>query len=284
MNRLMMIIILALSASAVIGQTTLLEVSWQKLEAGGKLQAGRVERGTDMLTVGNPTGKTQDITVLTLDRPRIPGKEYSLAGSVAYKEMRREGAIEMLSYFGSGKPFFSRRELNGSSPLRPFSLPFSIVEGSSKPSKIELTVTLPAHATVYLGPLKLLDRASTSGGRVVFGKWRSDRELGRIGGTFGGIVGGFGGLIGILGGIVGTLAAAGKARRVVMGIMWFEIGFAVLCIIVGLVLLAIGEWWVFYAPLFFLGALILMIVGPMIPMIRRRYDEMELRKMSARDA
>jgi hypothetical protein len=122
------------------------------------------------------------------------------------------------------------------------------------------------------------------GGRVIWGKWRSERELGRIGGTFGGIVGGFGGLVGILGGLIGTLSGMGKARAFVMGTMKLLIGLGILLLIAGLVLVVTGQWWVFYVPLFFMGLLLLAIMVPLLPVVRMRYDQLELRRISAQDA
>ena len=140
------------------------------------------------------------------------------------------------------------------------------------------------NAAPRLSPAEPVQDYSRSGGRVIWGKWRSERELGRIGGTFGGIVGGFGGLVGILGGLIGTLSGMGKARAFVMGTMKLLIGLGILLLIAGLVLVVTGQWWVFYVPLFFMGLLLLAIMVPLLPVVRMRYDQLELRRISAQDA
>lgn len=287
MNRLVLVVITMLLASAAAGSGTIAEISWSKEKAKGALQAGQIvsRNGVEMLKIENKADKPLRVSILTLDHPSIPSMEYAISGSATLKNEWDRGQLEMLSYIGAGKPFFSTCELRGPSPVRPFVLPFYIVEGKQKPFKIELKLTLPPHAAVYLSPVKLLDRVPEAriGGRVILGKWRSDRELGRIGGTYGGIIGGLGGLVGITGGIIGVLAGTGKARKFVTGLIKADIALAIAALIAGIVMVLTGQWWVFYVPLFFFGLLLLTIMVPMLSMVRMRYDALELRRIRAQD-
>lgn len=291
--------ILLMASTALAGEMAGMVGTWSDMRARHALMNGEVvnRNGVEMLKLTNKTGREWRAEVFEIDLPnnarRAMQSSYAITGEVEYEDVEGMGYLEMLSYFPPPKsgPFFSRT-LSPSGPTgwltgsgrRKFEVPFFLSKGDAKPIKLEFNLVLPGKGTIYLSPVKLVLNRPGIDGRVVFGKWRSPQELGRMGGTLGAILGAFGGLVGILGGIIGVLAGRGKARAFVLGTMRTLIGTGILFLIVGLVLAVTRQWWVFYVPFFFMGLLLLAIVTPMLSMMRRHYDELELRRISAQDA
>lgn len=90
--------------------------------------------------------------------------------------------------------------------------------------------------------------------------------------------------MGIIGGIIGGLSAKGNAPRPVMGLTWFLLIFGGVCTITGIVAAATHQWWVKYVPALYLGLMLIFVAGSIVPGLRRRYQELELRRMSAQDS
>lgn len=107
--------------------------------------------------------------------------------------------------------------------------------------------------------------------------WWSDRQAGLFGGIAGTV-------FGCLGGLIGTLAGLGKARPLVVALMVAMLVAGILNLVAGIVALSLGQPYAVYYPLLLLGAISTLVIGPLLPTIRRRYAEIELRKMSALDA
>ena len=107
--------------------------------------------------------------------------------------------------------------------------------------------------------------------------WWTDRQAGLVGGISGSV-------FGCLGGLVGTLAGLGKARRLVIALMWGMLAVGVGSLIAGVAAVSLGQPYAVYYPLLLLGVILSAVMGPQIPMVRRRYMQIELRKMDARDA
>ncbi len=100
-------------------------------------------------------------------------------------------------------------------------------------------------------------------------------------GLLGALIGGLGGAAGILGGLAGSLAPRGVGRRWILGAWMFFIAAGALLLAVGLLALLAGQpfWiaWPFLASGAGLGGLMSML----LPMIRRRYEEAEERRITA---
>lgn len=228
----------------------------------------------------SPNGITQRLA--TIEHPVVGPPGYALVGRIRHRGVVGDGYLEMWSHFTDGGRYFSRTlgqgrmaGLRGDADWREFELPF-FLQGASPPSKIELNLVLPGEGEVWLGPTRLIPvETAASGSRSA--DWWSDRQGGWIG-----AVGGS--LLGALGAIVGVLAALGRARTFVLAAVYGAV-------ILGVALFAVGAyaWWkgqpygVWY-PLVLIGLLCTVVDGALIPSVRRRYEQVELRRMSARDA
>ena len=107
--------------------------------------------------------------------------------------------------------------------------------------------------------------------------WWTERDAGWIGGVGGCIVGLLGALIGILGGF-------GKARRFVMLLTTAVVGLGMLCLVVGAAAFALGQPYAVYYPLVLFGIIATAVFGGNLPILRRRYQQIELRRMTAMDS
>jgi len=97
----------------------------------------------------------------------------------------------------------------------------------------------------------------------------------------------FGTALGIMGGILGSLAGSlaprGKAKALVMGLYLATLLACAAMLIAGIVALVqqqpYGIWYGLGLP----GALGLLVLGGLMPVIQRRYREAEQRRVSAQD-
>ncbi len=107
--------------------------------------------------------------------------------------------------------------------------------------------------------------------------WWSDRQAGLIGGIGGSVFGCLGALIGIVGG-------RGKARRFVLAMLWGMAAFGAVSLAGGVAALVCSQPYHVYYPLLLGGGIMMIISLVVIPTVKRRYAQIELRKMSAMDA
>jgi hypothetical protein len=231
-------------------------------EQGESFHRLRVERGAE------PT-----VTVLTIDRPKIAGPRYALTGQIRYEGVDAAGYLELWNHFPDGSQYFSRTlgdagpmmNLQGTSGWRAFTLPFDST-GMPPPTQLVLNVVLPGRGVVYLGPVRLTDIAA--GG--------SENSAGALGSIAGG-------LIGSVGALIGVLTSLGRGRRVVTIAAQLLIVGGAVAFAIGLVVAAHGQPYTAYYPLLLTGFLATVIPFSVMPAIRKRYEEIELRAMRARD-
>ena len=235
--------------------------------------------------IAHTTDEPKTLTVLSIDDPQITTQEYAVVGDVRHQEVQGAGYLEMWSHFPDGNAYFTRtlasggplRSLEGSSDWRRFSLPFSLGQETQRPAKLVVNVVLPGRGVVYLGPLRLVQYAAGENALGVAGVWWDDRMGGWIGGLLGTA-------LGCLGGLIGTLSGMGKARRLTIGLAKTVLLAGLLLTVAGLVALVRSQPYGVWYPLLLCGLLSAGIFGGMIPRLRRRYEEIELRKMTALDA
>ena len=228
---------------------------------------------------GGPTLKT----VLTVDEPGIRGPRYGIAGEVRHRDVQGNGYLEMWSVLPQGR-FFTRtlapegpmKALSGSSDWRPFLLPFFNEKGAPSPRQLVVNVALPGAGSVELRNLRLLQFAEGEDALATKGAWWGPQTAGLVGGTFGALLGCFGALI-------GWLSSRGRARAFVLAALGTVGALSLLALAAGLAALSASQPYDVYYPLLLLGVLGTVIPLGLRPSLKRRYQDLELRRMQAMD-
>ncbi len=259
---------------------------WDELQRQGRVTAGTVlppEAGSSFhrLKVESAGSTPSRVTVLTIEAPRITGPRYVFNGQVRYEDVEGTGYLEMWSYFPGGGQYFTRTlgdegpmmKLHGTAGWRAFALPFDAT-GAPPPMRLVVNVVLEGRGTVYLSELTLRDQAQADRSGP------ADGGIDRLAGFAGGIGGG---IIGSAGALVGVLAALGRARRFVMALaVTLAVVGAVMCL-TGIAAIFSGRSPSASAPLLLVGFLASVLPLALLPTIRRRYEEIEMRAMRAHD-
>ena len=120
---------------------------------------------------------------------------------------------------------------------------------------------------MLLGPLHLVELG---------GGWWDDRTAGVMFGSMGGV-------LGCLGGLMGTLCSAGRGRGFVMGSLRFLLVVGIVSAIAGVAALAVAQPYAVTYPLLLMGLLCTSLSLGLMGTVRRRFEQLELRKMSAMD-
>lgn len=274
--------ILSLSTSfAAMGAVR--ELSWFEPMNGGTGPEG--ERVGDALKLENAGAQPKTFRLVVLPQPGIVSPSYAINGQVKYEEVEGTGYLEMLNHFPGDKVYFSRTlaafgslsGIRGSSDWRAFSLPFYVKDDSGwledRPKKLEVNLVLPGKGVVYVRSLSLAQDAVENQAKA----WWGARAAGAIGGIFGGTMG-------VLGAITGILAARGKARGFVLSVYWGLLGIGLCLLAVGIFAVIRHQPYAVYYSLLFAGGLLSILSIALMPVVRRRYREQELRRMSAADA
>jgi len=290
MRSLLMAGALALLCSAVLAQETVREISWTELDRDGDLKGGEIIPADDQapferLRIANRNPQPLTINILTIENPDVRGPAYAILGQVRTTDVEGRGYLEMWNHFPSGGAFFSRTLgdsgpmecLTGTSNWRDFTLPFLIGDKPMEPERLVINVVLPSRGTVDLGPLRLVQYREATGLMASPGQWWG------IGG--GALVGAIGGaLLGCLGALVGVLAARGKAKPVVTGLLRAGVAVGIVMVVAGAVATAVSQpFWVYF-PLLLIGFICGVVSLSVNRSVRRRYEELELRKMDSMDA
>jgi hypothetical protein len=223
------------------------------------------------------------VTVLTIDRPTIKGPRYALTGQVRYDGVEGTGYLELWNYFPNGGQYFSRTlaesgpmmKLHGTSGWRSFTLPFDAT-GAPPPTRLVFNVVLPAGGVVYLGPLRLTDAPGGQEPAEGISTSAQAAAANFLGGIAGALVGGVGALIGVL-------TAMGRARRVVTVAAAGLIVGGTLAFLAGIVAVTRSQPSAVSYPLLLVGFIATVVPLSSMSAIRRRYQEIELRAMRARD-
>lgn len=275
----------ALARTATAGEV-LGEFHWPKLQQAGRLDSGTIvpaagDTKFDSLLVENPQ---TTITVLDVPDPNITKPRYAIRGQVRYEAVEGKGYLEMWNHFPAGKPHFSRtlaasgpmQSIEGSSDWRPFVLPF-FIGSAERPQKLVVNVVLPGKGRVWLGPLSLVQYEQNEDPLAAPSQWWTDRQ----GGSFSAILGV---LFGCLAALIGILSSTGKARGLVLGLMKVMFFVGVASLVLAVVALVLSQPHAVYYPPLLLGILMTILPIALIRSVRKRYEQIELRKMKAMDA
>ncbi len=271
-----------LLAPTVAAEELLKSYEWTHSETGEVISANQ-ETPFSQLKVEQAEAGPSSVRILTIESPPIASSRYALVGEVRYEGVEGRGYLEMWNVFAETRSFSRTladagplESLSGSAGWRRFVLPFFNLEGGPPPIRLEVNVVLPGRGTVYLGPLQLVQYGPGENPLAVSGQWWTDQQAGLIGGSLGTFLGCVGGLIGWLGG-------KGRARMLVLGLMWFVILFGLALLGIGLAALGLSQPPTVYAPLLLVGLLCVVIMGVNVRPLERRYREAELRRMRALD-
>lgn len=277
------------SARTAGAEEILREISWSELSRKGELQSGEVlapnnETPFEHLKIENRSGQGATFTVLLLEAPGVTQSRYAVRGNVSYRGVEGEGYLEMWNVFPNGGRYFSRtlapsgplKSLTGDSDWRPFVLPFFITEGDERPERLVINVVLPGEGVVVLSPLRLIQYASHEDPLAQEGEWWGQSTGGLVGGVLGSV-------LGCLGGLIGWFGSKGRARRFVLGALTGLMILGIASLVLGGVALARSQPHAVYYPLVLLGIIATLVPAFTLPLARKRYVELELRKMKAMD-
>jgi hypothetical protein len=221
---------------------------------------------------------------LTIDQPGVKLPIYALRGRIKYEGVEGAGYLEMWNYFPGGGAYFSRtlagtgpmKALNGTSGWRDVVVPFFATGTPMRPSKLVVNLVLPSKGKVWLGPLKLFQYGPNEDPLALAAAWWTDRQGGLIGGIGGGTMG-------LLGAMIGILSGAGRGRSFVIGLLVALTVIGAVALATGIYALARGQPFGVFYPLMLGGGLPAVICGGLIPTTRKRYAQIELRKIAAAD-
>lgn len=144
-------------------------------------------------------------------------------------------------------------------------------DNETKPIKLEIKLVLPSQGTVYLRPIKLIKWVNPNSDN-----WWTPQQSGLIGGIGGS-------LIGCLGGLIGLLVSKGKARNFVLASVKCFIVFGILLMIAGLTAAALKQPYAVWYALLLPGVILILVFSLNLNSIQRRYDELEIRRMTSMD-
>ena len=288
MRAALVLLSLGLLTGSGHAQSAISEFRWDELQKQGRLSGGTVlpsdaESPFPHLQVKNEVPAAASVTVLTIDRPSVPGQRYAVTGQVRYDGVEAISYLELWNHFPDGSQYFSRtlgevgpmQRLKNSSGWRAFALPFDATRASAPPSRLVLNVVLAGRGRVELGPLNLVGAAQSGRLDDAQASW-TDRLSALAGGLGGGLVGG-------LGALVGVFTSLGRARRFVIALTLGLVTFGAILLVAGLVAAGQARPYAVFYPLLLLGLVASVVPLVLLPTIRRRYAEIELRMMRAHD-
>lgn len=293
-NLLNVMLVVVLFGSSVAAEDHVSTTRWSELKSAGKLVPGEIvqaptegsQAAEEELLISNDSGQPLLAKLVTLESPGISKFNYKVSGRIRYEEVEQPGHLEMWNHFAGGGAYFTKTladsgpmgVIHGASPSREFVLPFRSSSESGVPTKLEINLILPANGKVWVSHLQLSEFEASQWGDAMTaeGAWWGNRTAGWLGGVLGP-------LIGIMGAIVGTLSGLGRGRKVAIGICWFSIVFGIVCLVAGIVAVAMSQPYVVYFPLVLIGVLSTVIMSSVLPTIRKKFEEVELRRMEAMD-
>jgi hypothetical protein len=270
---------LLLSTLTALGQEALKQTS-----------CGVTERKvtSETFSFTNTISQPKTFHILSLPAPGVTSPAYGISGSLKYENVEGTAYLEMLSHFAGGKTYFTKTmapdglllSIQGSSDWRQFNLPFYVRDESGwladRPERLEVNLVLPGKGTVHLQPMTL-HQALEGHDAKARDAWWTDR----FGNKMGGIVGS---MIGIFGAVVGLLAGQAKARMLVMSLLWLILLFGTCSLIAGIIALFRSQPYMVFYPLLLVGGISTLTPAFCIPLLKKRYEALELRQISSMDA
>ncbi|HVU07296.1 MAG TPA: hypothetical protein VHG89_01995 [Verrucomicrobiae bacterium] len=141
-------------------------------------------------------------------------------------------------------------------------------DNQTRPDELKLKFSFTS-GTIYLRPIKLLGTTESF-------NWWAPEQSGLIGGIGGAIIGCFGGLL-------GWLVSKGKARNFVLITTKIFILLGILLTIGGLIAAILKQPYSVWYALLLPGVILVLVFSLNLHSIQRRYDELEIRRMTSID-
>jgi len=269
-------------------QKVLRDYDWKDL-AQQQTLPGEVlsTNGSSILKIENTNDTPQDFLLLRISDASVIKKTYFLlcmakrehVSFTNYSQTRelasRPSSLSVRCYLppavlaGDGRMIFAK--INGSEVIAdPWtSLQFEVIRDSLEglPTKLEVHLVMQMPGTIYIRPIRIYG---------VTGSWWSPRQSGLIGGIGGSVIGCFGALIGLL-------ASKGKARNFVLTSIKISIVVGILLMIAGLVALVCKQPYAVWYALLLPGVILTSVFSLNLSSLQRRYDELEIRRMTSVD-
>ncbi len=277
MKRILVLLVLSFVArrEGAAAEKPLREISWAALRDQHSLAEGLKVQSDGSVSVLSKPGEGLSVTLVELANPGITGDRYVVRGRVRYRGVIGNGYLEMWNLFGDGGRYFTRtlgdagplQKITGSSEWRDFGLYFDATGAAAPPERLIIGLVLPGAGEVSISNMTLAELESTT----------PLENAGRWGGIAGGI-------LGVVGAVLGSLAGAGRARTFVLGALKVLMVFGVSGLALGILALIRNHPYPIYYPLLLVSTIALAVPAFSLPGVRKRYEEMELRRMRALDA
>jgi hypothetical protein len=163
--------------------------------------------------------------------------------------------------------------MSGTSNWRRYDFPSEVWmrTDANSPREVGISYFFQGRGTVYLRPIKLMKWVSLNSSN-----WWTPQQSGLIGGIGGSIIGCFGGLL-------GWLVSKGKARKFVLTATASAIVLGFLLTIGGLVAAILKQPYAVWYALLLPGVILVLVFSLNLHSIQRRYDELEIRRMTSMD-
>lgn len=279
----LVLMLLLIPAAELLGVDRVLQpVDWSQALQSSAASVDAL--GVLTLSHLEPDGKT--FPLATAEGPPTEVPRFGFVGEISYSDVVGTGYLEVLAHFDRGT-FFSRtladvgplQCVTGSSDWRPFSIPFFVSDLSyGRPRRVDLQLVLGGCGTARLRNVKFVEFAQHPGRDSALGSaawWRDS-----TGGLGGGLVGA---LLGILGALVGVLTAVGRGRAGVLATLFLMTVLGAGSLILGLVAVLSHQPYSVYYPCLIIGVLGVGLPLSLLRGVRRRFTELELRRMQALD-
>lgn len=242
-----------------------------------------------VLEIENTNDRPLTVQLLSISKPGFSNLVYGVTGSIKFDKVQGDAYLEMLSLFPPAQPgqmgreYFTRtlgeagemRKISGTSDWRKVSLPFDRTGTATPPDRLQINLYLPGRGTVYFRPLSLNKYGDEAG--TVSASWWSASAASWIGGIGGPV-------IGCLGGLLGALAGRGKARGLVLALWQMLIIAGVVSLIAAVIGFIVKQPDFVTTPLLIFGVVLTTVMGVILPTAKKRYHELEIRRMASIDA
>ena len=243
----------------------------------------KIQTTNDATLHDNVEAPPQQISLLKITDPSVIRKTYFLVCEVKTKNVfgfvNKQSSLNLMCSLppatlgGDGRTIRpetinnSIGDIYGTSDWRP--IQFTVVRNAIEglPTQLEVRLEMLGRGTVYLRPIRLYG---------VTGSWWPPEQTGLIGGIGGSV-------IGCLGALLGLLASKGNARTFVLATMKIFIALGILLTIAGFVAVVSSQPYAVWYALLLPGVILTLVFSLTLPSIQRRYDELEIRRMTSVD-